>query len=415
MAGLAGTWLTPLAQALARQAEKRPGRRPQSLILLWLSGGPSQLETFDPHPGTKFGGEVRAIGTSARGVQIASGLEQTAEVMNSIALVRSTTSREGDHERAIYNMKTGFRPDPTLVHPSLGAVVCHQHPNPIVEIPNHISILPDAYPGRGGYLGDELDAFKVVNPGGRVQDVRATVPQTRFDQRVKDLINVVEPEFARGRLRRLDQQKTLHQHSINSAVRMMSSEQLNAFDLENEPEASKRAYGNSPFGLGCLTAVRLIQCGVRCVEVTLSGWDSHINNHELQSGRIEILDPALAALIKDLKARDLFQDTLVVCGGEFGRTPRINPAGGRDHWPHGFSIALAGGPIRGGQVIGATSPQPKLDEQNRLQDVKDPHDIADVHATILHSFGVDFQQELDTPIGRPMAISQGRVIQDLLA
>ncbi len=413
MAGAAGAcWLTPLAECLARQADAEPG--PKSVILLWMQGGPSQLDTFDPHPGTMIGGDVTAIPTRLPGVQIASTMPRVADLMDRIALVRSVTSKEGDHERATYNIKTGFRPDPTLVHPSLGAIVCHQLSDN-VEIPRHVSILPTPWPSRGGFLGDRFDAFKVGDPQGPVPDVTARVPEPRMKRRVDDLLNVVEQEFARGRLGDLDQGKTLHAHSIRGALRMMSSEQLQAFDVAQESASLQAEFGDSPFGRGCLAAIRLIDVGVRCVEVTLNGWDSHVNNHEIQAELAGVLDAALSALIRELERRQLLQNTIVLCGGEFGRTPRINPAGGRDHWPHGFSIALAGGGIRAGQVIGATAPQPKLDEEDHLQDVQRPHNIADIHATVLHALGIDFSQEIDTPVGRPMALSQGTVITDLLA
>lgn len=414
-AGFAGfSWLTPLAERLTMAAEKSlPTQRPKSVIMLWLQGGPSQLETFDPHPGTRIGGQTTAIDTVLPGVRIGSGLPRVAEVMDRLSVVRSVVSKEGDHERATYNVKTGFRPDPTLVHPSLGAVVCHQLSDR-VEIPRHISIMAGPWPARGGYLGDQYDAFKIYDPVQKIPDIQATAPPDRFQRRVDDLLEVVEPEFARGRLGKLDARKTLHTTSVRNALQMMSSDQLKAFDVREAPRAVRERYGDTPFGRGCLAAVRLIEVGVRCVEVTLDGWDSHANNHEIQTGRLEILDPALATLLDDLEQRELLEHTIVLVGGEFGRTPTINPAGGRDHWPHGFSIALGGGGIRGGRVIGETSPEPKLDSTDRLQDVRDPRNIEDIHATVFEALGIDFQQELQTPIGRPMALSQGRPIRQLL-
>ncbi len=414
--GAAGAcWLTSLAENLARSEQRQKSdMRPRSVIMLWMQGGPSQLETFDPHPGTKVGGDTRAIPTSVAGLEIGEGLIQTAELMDSIALIRSVTSKEGDHERATYNVKTGFRPDPTLVHPALGAIVCHQLSDN-VEIPRHISIMGNQWSARGGYLGDQFDAFRIGDPSGRVPDVTPPVQRGRFDRRLESLVDVVEAEFARGRLAQLDEQKTLHRTSLQAAVNMMSSEQLEAFNVSQEPQRLRDEFGDTPFGRGCLAAIRLIDVGVRCVEVTLDGWDSHVNNHHLQMNQIGILDPALAALIRELKRRDLFSQTVVICGGEFGRTPRINAASGRDHWPHGFSVVLAGGGIRGGAVVGQTSGQPKLDKNQPLADVQTPHAIEDIHATVLAALGIDFRQELDTPIGRPMAISHGHTIGQLLS
>ena len=414
----AASWLTPLAEILARNAEQQPrGATAHSIIMLWLQGAPSQLETFDPHAGKQVAhSETKAIKTRADGIFLADGLEQTADVMDSISLVRSVTSREGDHERATYNAKTGFRPDPTLIHPSIGAVACHQLKDN-VEIPRHVSILAGNFAARGGYLGDQYDAFKTGDPTQPIPDVTARVPKERFERRIEDLTKVVEAEFARGRLKQLDEQKTLHRSSIIAARKMMSSQQLAAFDVNQAPQSLRDQYGDTPFGRGCLAAARLIGVGVRCVEVTLNGWDSHANNYETQRARVAELDPALAALIRDLKDRKLLDKTIVICGGEFGRTPRINGAAGRDHWPHGFSVALAGGGIRGGYVYGETSPElpgRKDEREDHLARVKDPRDVADIHATVLSALGIDFHRELQTPVKRPMVISQGKVIEELL-
>ncbi|MBW3598228.1 MAG: DUF1501 domain-containing protein [Planctomycetes bacterium] len=415
-AGASGLcWLTPVAEILARDAEQTRSARAKSVILLWLQGGPSQLETFDPHPGKRIAGGAKAIKTSLPGVSLAAGMEQTAELMDSVALVRSVVSKEGDHERATYNVKTGFRPDPTLVHPSIGAVVCHELPVGGCEIPRHVSILPGAWPGRGGYLGDRYDAFQTFDPLGPIPDVTKRVSDERFDQRLKSL-DVVERAFARRRLRDLEERKTLQSTTIGAAVKMMSSEQLKAFDVQEEPQSVRDQFGDTPFGRGCLAAARLVEVGVRCVEVELGGWDSHANNHEIQTSRVKELDPALASLIRMLKERDLFDETIVLCGGEFGRTPNINPAGGRDHWPHGFSVLLAGGGIRGGVVLGETDPEGgKLEhpEEFEMSPGKGIQ-VANIHATVLHALGIQYKKELMTHVNRPMAISKGDAIPELL-
>ena len=409
-------WRTGIAERLALAADSAPGRKkpPRSLIVIWLQGGPSQLESFDPHPGSTIGGETRAVKTAIPGVRFGSGLERTAEVADSLAVIRSVVSKEGDHERATYNMKTGFRPDPTLVHPSLGAVLCYQKRDD-VEIPRHVSILPGQWPARGGYLGDQFDAFKIGDPRQPIPDVKPKVRQERFRRRLDDLFEVVEPEFVRGRMKQLDEKRTLHQNSIRRALRMMSSEQLKAFNVSDEPSSVLDAFGDTPFGRGCLAAVRLVGAGVRCVEVTLGGWDSHVNNHSAQHEQLAILDPALSSLIKELKQRGLFDDTLVLCGGEFGRTPAINSAGGRDHWPHGFSVVLAGGAIRGGAVVGETpdrAPSENRDAWERY--AADRRPVEDVHATIYQALAIDYEEELITPVGRPMRVSEGTPIKEVL-
>lgn len=402
-------FLPSLAGTLARAAEAEANARPKSVILLWLEGGASQLETFDPHPGTKIGGDVQAIQTSAPNIKISDLLPLTAEHMHHVALLRAVTSKEGDHQRAVYNVKTGYRPDPTLVHPSVGSILCHESQLG-ADIPRHVSILPSNSPARSGYLGAKYDAFKVYDPASPVPDVRAFVAEDRMVKRLQDLTQIAEAEFARGRLMGAAQNRTMHQSATDSATTMMSSEQLDAFDVSKEPKAVQKAFGDSPFGRGCLAAARLIEVGVRCVEVTLSGWDSHVNNHNLHVSGCESLDPALASLLQRLRDRNLLDSTLVVCGGEFGRTPSINPAEGRDHWPHGFSIAMAGCGIRGGSVYGETNPDPKLDSKNPAENLVNAVTVGDVHATILASLGIDHHHEVITPIGRPMKYGDGNII-----
>ena len=415
-AGAGSILMSSLARQLAwaDATGVTPKGRPKSVILLWMQGGPSQLETFDPHPGTKTGGQVKAIKTSAKSIQIADTLPLVAQQMHLATLVRSVTGKEGDHARAVYNVKTGYRPDPTLVHPSIGAALCHAS-DAGADIPRHVSIVPSSNPGRGGFLGAAFDAFKMNDPAGPVPDVRRGVKEDRFDRRVGDLKNIVDSQFARGRLKDLNRTRTLHTTSTNAALKMMNSEQLSAFDVTEESASSRNEFGDSSFGRGCLAAARLIEVGVRCVEVTLGGWDSHVNNHGLQVSACKTLDPALAALLKRLQERDLLDTTMVVCGGEFGRTPSINPASGRDHWPHGFTTLLAGCGIRQGHVFGETSAKPKLDRDKPMQDITDPVTIADVHATILKAIDVPFSEELDTPVGRPMKRSEGTPISSILA
>lgn len=398
-------WLTPVATSLAARDEGRHGDGPaESLILLWLSGGPSQLETFDPHEGTEISGETTSVESSVKGIRLASGLARTAERLHRATLVRNLVSKEGDHERGAWMVKTGYVPEATIVHPTIGAIICHELPPGNVEIPRHVSIVPDRFPGRGGYLGSALDAFKTYDPKDKVPDVMPRVDASRFAARLADAA-IVEQAFAASR--RLGEAGEFVDLTRRARA-MMSSEQLQAFDVLQEPAERRAAYGDTPFGRGCLAARRLVGVGVRCVEVTLSGWDTHANNFSGQAEQTAILDPALSALLEDLERDDRLQRTLVVCLGEFGRTPKINRAGGRDHWPHGFSALIAGGRVRRGYVRGATDPagaRVPLDEGTR---------VADLHATLLSALGIDPAKELQTPIGRPIKLSDGRPLVDLL-
>ena len=407
-AGLSGlSWLTPIANHLAVAAENDKNSRPKSVILLWLQGGASQLETFDPHPGKAIAYGAKAISTSVKGIKFGDHLEQTAELMNDFSLIRSVVSKEGDHSRATYNIKTGHRLFPGLEHPSIGAVICHEMEDPGIDIPTHISIIPANSPGRGGYLGAKFDAFQIGDPNSPVPDVRSRVSEIRTKSRLESL-EILEQGFARGRLADMDKNRTQHATNLERAQRMMTSDQLSAFEVGKEPRSELDSFGHTPFGRGCLAAVRLITAGVRCVEVTLNGWDTHTNNLELQNRKIDILDPALASLIKTLKTRGLYDDTIIVCASEFGRTPKHNAVQGRDHWPHGFSVLIGGGGVAGGKVVGATDPTgEKLTPAN-------PVKIEDIHATVHAALGIDYEYELPTPINRPVPISEGKPVREIL-
>jgi hypothetical protein len=325
--------------------------------------------------------------------------------------------------------KTGFRPDPTITHPSLGAIIASQYEADRaaligdkslstadrqkklaalrldVDIPVHASIVPTQWPSRGGYLGDQFDAFKIFDPKQSLHNMEAAVKDDRQTRRLASL-DVVEQAFA---ARRKQAEKTLHQETVRRALTMMSSSQLKAFKIETEPQEIRDAYGDTPFGQGCLVARRLVEEGVRAVEITLDGFDTHADNFTGHINRGKTLDPAFAALMTDLKERDLLASTIVLCIGEFGRTPNINPLQGRDHWPTGFSAVVAGGGFKSGVVIGETDPTGK--ERNP----KDPIDTEDLYATILTQLGVDCRAEHLTPIGRPMRFSDGDPVQRLLA
>lgn len=388
-----------------RAASLRGVERPKSLIVLWLDGGPSQLETWDPHPGTRSGGDTRAIETSLPGARIAANYPRLAERLHLVNVVRSLVSKEGDHERGTYFLKTGYRPDPTLRHPTLGAVLARELPEAGVEIPRHVSIGNGQWPAWGGFLGAEYDAYKIFDAANQLDNMTPRVNDERQSRRLAGL-DAATRAFERGRRKQLASAN--RRETVERALAMMRSEQLRAFRIDEEPAEVRSAYGETSFGLGCLTARRLVEEGVRTVEVTLSGWDSHANNAESHAENAAILDPALATLLHDLESRDLLAGTLVLCLGEFGRTPQINPLDGRDHWPHGFSCLIGGGGLRDGTVLGATDPT------GQSQTPEDPIEIKDLFATVLAAVGVEHGKEIVTPIGRPMAYSAGQPIARLM-
>lgn len=389
----------------ARAASRRGAERPKSLITLWLGGGASQLETWDPHPGTRIGGPTRAIPTTIPGVSIADAFPQVAEQLNHLSVIRSLVSREGDHDRATYVVKTGYRPDPTVVHPSMGAIVAHALPNSELEIPSVFSLGYTNHPSRGGFLGGQYNAMRVYDPGSPRQDYGALLADDRRQQRFRNL-DVLAKAFRTDRAAVVD--RTLHDANIETAVRMMTSDQLKALEITDEPELLRAAYGDSDFGRGCLVARRLVEQGVRAVEVTLQNFDSHAENFTTHRRLSAMLDPALATLLNDLAERDLLQSTVVLCLGEFGRTPRINGADGRDRWPQGFSCLVGGGGLRQGLQIGATDPT------GENEDPTDPIPVADLYATVLTVLGIDPGYEFPTSIGRPIRYSDGNPVARLL-
>ncbi|HVJ81411.1 MAG TPA: DUF1501 domain-containing protein, partial [Planctomycetia bacterium] len=349
--------MSPLAFLAGSQLARADGAaRAKSLIVLWLDGGPSQLETFDPHPGTEIGGPTGAIETAATGVRLSANLPLLAREMKSVTLVRSLMSKEGDHERGRYNLKTGYRLNPSVVHPALGAICSAELPAGDTQLPRYVQILGRDPQSKGGYLGEAHDPFHIDDPADPVPDLRAPVEDDRLKRRIANL-EVIEGALA-GRNRKLET-RTEHLGQVRRALRVMQSSQLKAFKVDEEPAAVRERYGNTPFGRGCLAARRLVEAGVPCIEVQLGGWDSHARNFEVHKNLCATLDPAFAALVADLRDRGMLDSTLVLCMGEFGRTPQINGVGGRDHWPTGFAAAIAGGGVQGGRAIGVTDPAGK--------------------------------------------------------
>jgi len=395
-AGLAGSATIPISftdwMAL-HAADLR--KRQMACILLWMAGGPSQLETFDPKPGTEHGGETKAIPTSVPGISIAEGWGHTAKVMSDVALVRSMTNKEGNHQRATYQLHTGYVPSATIKHPHLGCSMISEMGESQFDLPHIVSI---GGPTTGaGFLGAALEPFVVQNPQQPPENTQPKVGADRFRRRMGLLERIEGAGFERtGGGDRVRDHKALYRQT----AKMILSPHMKAFHLDEEPEALRDAYGHTPFGQGCLLARRLVQAGVTFIEVRSNGWDTHQQNHEKVGKLADQVDPGFAALVTDLKQRGMLNQTLVVWMGEFGRTPKINPNAGRDHFPKVFNVALAGGGIKGGQVIGASNADGS--------DVKDhPVTVPDLLASLCHSLKVDPGKEMMSPIGRPIKIVDG--------
>jgi uncharacterized protein (DUF1501 family) len=380
-------------------------QRSKACILLWMNGGPSHLDTFDPKPGTKAGGSFRAIQTSVPDVQICEHMPLLAEQAGRLAILRSMTSKEGNHDRGQYLMHTGYSPSVTLRHPSLGAWVSHELGDPKFELPNFVSIRGPSI--GAGFLGAEHSPFAVLYPSQGVRNLPLAkdVDARRFDRRLEALKTLQNQFRAETGALGVDTHNTIYA----KAVRMMRSPLADAFDVDQEPVSLRQAYGESDFGRGCLMARRLVETGVKFVEVTLDGWDTHVDNFTGVKNLLGHLDPAMSTLLKDLDERNLLDDTLVIWMGEFGRSPRISAADGRDHYPSAWSAVLAGGGARGGQAYGATN-------EDGSAVVKDPVSVPNYFATLAKLLSMNPARELMSPVGRPIAISDnGKPINALIS
>jgi uncharacterized protein (DUF1501 family) len=398
MVPASGWWQPMLA---ATDQLKASGK---SCILVWLQGGPSQFETWDPKPGTDTGGPTKAIATNVPGIEISEHLPHLAKQADKLCIVRSMTSREGAHPRATQLLHTGYLPTSSVRYPTLGAHVAQVFSNPASELPGFVRIAAGNATDGGGFLGVRYNPLAVGNPGKPPANTKLTVDEARFRRRLR-LLEEMETSYEKnGGQREVTNQRDL----TASAAKMLMSKQMEAFDLSKEPANQQQRYGEDEFGRGCLLARRLIETGVPFVEIQLGNWDTHQGNFEKVPQLCGRLDQPLAALLEDLQQRGRLDDTLVICMGEFGRTPRINPNAGRDHFPKAFSIAMAGGGIRGGQVIGATD---KTGNEVYQQPVK----VADLFNTFFTTLGIDANEELDSGARPITRADKGNVIPGAIA
>jgi uncharacterized protein (DUF1501 family) len=397
-----GLWLSQRLGpgiAVAQEAEPQSASA-DACIVLWMNGGPSHLETFDPKRG-KVAGPFQSIATRQQGVRFGQYLPQLAERADQLAVIRGMTSKEGNHQRARYLLHTGYAPSPTVRHPSIGAWLSKTRPGG-GELPSFISV---AGPSVGaGFLGADHKPFVLRRPGVLPDNVGYGfgVDAERFERR-RAMLARANARFGTSR------DAAARSNVQRRAQRMMHADELSAFDLDEEPAKLREAYGDSDFGRGCLLARRLVERGVRVVEVTLGGWDTHRDNFERSKRLMGVLDPAMSTLLADLQQRGRLGRTLVVWMGEFGRTPRINDNEGRDHYPKAWSAVLAGGGIRAGIAHGAT------DDQGATV-VRDPVTVPNLMATICQRMGVAPDHTERSPGGRPIAVTEsGSVVRALLA
>ncbi len=393
-AGVTGVSLSGWLGVLAGRAAATQARH-KACILLWMDGGPSHKDTFDLKPGTANAGEFKPIPTAVPGVQISEHFPKLARLMNHAAILRGMSTGEGAHGRAKYYLHTGYKEGQGgLTYPSLGSIVSAELGRPQFPLPNFVSVGNRSF--GSGFLGAHHQPLIVTDPARGVENLKSPAGADHFRGRL-GLLEEMEQAFFREHRAGA---ATDHRTTYRRAVTLMRSREAKAFDLSLEPAASRAAYGNSRFGDGCLLARRLVEAGVSFVEVTLGGWDTHQNNFERVKTLSQQVDPAMSALITDLRQRGLLDSTLVIWMGEFGRTPRINKRGakpGRDHYPRAWSTVLAGGGIKGGQVVGKT-------DTEGAAVVERPTSALDFLATVCQLLGINYQKQNQTPIGRPVRI-----------
>jgi hypothetical protein len=367
---------------------KREGR---ACILLWMAGGPSQFETFDPKPGAPTQGPTRAIATSAPGVQVAEHWTRTAAVMRDLAVIRSMTSKEGNHGRATYLLHTSYPPSGGVVHPGFGPLVAQQLGEADFDLPHCVSISGET--AGPSFLGVRYAPFVVTDPNQPPDNLPPPVPAGRLTRRLGLLRDLERP------LSRTGAAPLVHDHQAlyDQTARMVLSPRTGAFRLDREPDKVRDLYGRSAFGQGCLMARRLVEAGVTFVEVQSNGWDTHEKELPALKKLIPPVDQGTAALLTDLKARGLLDRTLVIWMGEFGRMPRINVTAGRDHYPQAFNVALAGAGVRGGRVVGAT-------DKEGVEVVERPVSVQDLFCTFCKALGIDPREENQSNVGRPLKI-----------
>src|SRR5262245_55013694 len=371
-ATVAGLGITDRLAARAEELKKKD----RAVILLWMAGGPSQFETLDPKPGAPTQGPTGAIATTVPGVQIAEHMPRMAGVMKDLALVRSMTSREGNHGRATYLLHTGYAPSGGIVHPGFGSLVAQQLGAADFDLPHFVSI--SGQTAGSSFLGVRYAPFVVTDPNQPPDNLVPPVAPDRLNRRL-ELMKDLEVPLARTGAAPMVRE---HQAIYDQTSRMALSPRAKAFNLAREPERVRARYGRSAFGQGCLMARRLVEAGVTFVEVQSSGWDTHSNELPALKKLIPPVDQGTAALVEDLKARGLLERTLVIWMGEFGRTPRVNLTAGRDHYPQAFNVALAGAGVRGGHVVGAT-------DKEGVEVVNRPVSVPDLFCTFCKALGID--------------------------
>lgn len=389
-----GVSLMPAADQLLAQQSK--GGKAKHIIYMYMGGGMTHLDTFDPKPGTENGGKTDVARTPVPGIVLAQYLPKLAERFKDIAVVRTLQQRTADHSGASYWMHTSYEARATIKHPCMGPwaqrLLGKMHPT----LPDSVLIGGGGNHPGSGYLGPTYAPLPIGDPNSGLQNsaISTTINDQTFEKRLK-MMETFNSDFNR---KFAHEEVQAYNQFYDNALELMKSSELEAFDLKKEPQEKRDAYGMNQFGQGLLLAKRLIKQGIRYVEVNKGGWDMHNdlwNSIETNAGE---LDQSIAALIDDLKAEGLFEQTLLVLTTEFGRTPRINANAGRDHHSLCFSGMLAGGGIVGGQVYGKSDDKGHAPAENMVEQ-------KDFNATIAVACGMPIDKVIYSPSGRPFMVA----------
>jgi hypothetical protein len=414
-AGLFGLSLPDILRAEASGSTSSSSRTATGVIQVWLSGGPATIDMWDLKPDApeEFRGEFRPITTSVSGVSITEHMPKLAKVMDHCVLLRSLGHTITAHGPGTTYLMTGNRPSPALDYPALGSLAAHVLPAR-QGVPPYVTFaaLREGVSGTGaGYLGSTYGAFEIEGEPvrGTFQAHGVSLPKG-FSPAELESREALRRDFDRG-LRALDSTEALAglDRFHRQALELLHSDRVRrALDLAREPDSLRDEYGRTPLGQSALAARRLIEAGARFVTLGVGDWDTHSGNFAtLRNSLLPPLDKALAALIRDLAARGLLDETIVVCAGEFGRTPRVNGMAGRDHWAQSMAVLLAGGGIPGGVIVGAT-------DARGLAPTRDPCSPDDLAATVFQRLGFPPRYEVPSASGRPIAIfREGRCIESL--
>lgn len=395
LASAAGAGASPLKQVATAKR----------VIYLYMNGGMSHLDTFDPKPGGEVMGPTKQVRTKVDDIVLSDNLPLLGRHAEKLAIINSMTSTQGAHKQGNYFMHTSYEIRSSIRHPAMGAwlLKCQGRDNP--TLPGNVMIGNDSTHPGAGFFESSYSPLMIRDPEGGLQNSRMArgVTQEKFDFH-RSLAEKLDAPF----VERYDQ-KNVRAYSAmyEDAIKLMNSRDLIAFDLGGESEGLKERYGRNPFGQGCLLARRLVENGVRFVEVSMGGWDTHNSNFVNVPEQAKTLDVALSTLLDDLSRRGMLDDTLVVLATEFGRTPEINANEGRDHHPQAFTCVLAGGGVRGGQVYGKT-------DERGAKIVDGQVEVEDFNATIAYALGLPLDQVLYSPSMRPFTVAhKGKPVVEL--